>query len=398
MTLPVMVIFYTMVTAAKIERRLEMKSILEEISKLRKGAPLVIDYKNSNRYRIVAIESNGSKTAYYFTSPIYNIRTRKAIDMKFFSNRETIYSVGTNANITISETIRMENAEGSCIISLPRHTKQVSAYEASCGSERLFPTTNGVAMKSDCQNGRSCSFTIEISKPFLEVRANDKYFALMSERFRPFFVVSCIGAIDAYDNIISPAKLIYQKITDRKYTITVSSGSSLGKFVLIEANLYEPKLFQDTTVESKNPQMNNAFGSVGFIGTTKEFGEQWLYTRPDFSKLNELNDKKILRAILHLPRLNSSTVELTASKVSARFCSFGSTWDNKIAAGSSPADSQTTDHYIDLNMTPILADKNGRLTLGEGFILKAKKKDCGFAVIATGDNYFAPQILEINYR
>ena len=33
-----------------------MNSILGEISTLRKGAPLVIDYKNSNRYRLVAIE------------------------------------------------------------------------------------------------------------------------------------------------------------------------------------------------------------------------------------------------------------------------------------------------------------------------------------------------------
>ena len=41
-----------------------MNSILNEISKLRKGTPLVIDYKNSNRYRVVAVEPDGSKTAY----------------------------------------------------------------------------------------------------------------------------------------------------------------------------------------------------------------------------------------------------------------------------------------------------------------------------------------------
>lgn len=375
-----------------------MKSVLDEISKLRKGRPIIIDYKNSNRYRVVVIEQDGSKTAYYFTAPIYNNRTRKAVDMKFYTNGETICSTGSNANITISNNIRMENAEGSCVVSLSGRARLISDYETICGNERIFPTTNGVTIRSISSDGKPYTFTIEISKPFLEVRANDKYFALMSEQFRPFVAVSCLGTADVNGNIISPARISYQKNSDRKYTISVIPCSASGKTVDLEINLYEPKLFQDTTVESKNPKANNAFGSVGFIGTTTEFGEQWLYTRPDFSKMNELNDKKILRAILHLPKLNSSTVELTALKVSARFCSFGSTWDNKIAAASSLTDSQTTDHYIDLNMMPILADKHGRLIQGEGFILQAKRNDSGFSVITTGDNYLAPQILEIGYR
>lgn len=71
-----------------------MTSIFEEILKLRNGTPLVIDDKNSNRYRIVTVEPNGSKTAYYFSTPIYNHRTRKALDLKFHTKDETIYAVG----------------------------------------------------------------------------------------------------------------------------------------------------------------------------------------------------------------------------------------------------------------------------------------------------------------
>ena len=220
----------------------------------------------------------------------------------------------------------------------------------------------------------------------------------MSERFRPFVSFSCIGTSDANGNIIAPAKISYQKITDRKYTVSVIPCSSLGKSVLIEANLYEPKLFQDTTVESKNAKANNAFGSIGFIGSTKEFGEQWLYSRPDFTKMSALNDKKILRAVLHIPKLNTGSIELTSSKVAARFCSFGSTWDNKIAEASTFNESQITDNYINLNLMPVLTDKQGSLQRGEGFILKAKRKNTGFSVIATGDNYLFPQILEVNYR
>ena len=375
-----------------------MNSILGEISTLRKGAPLVIDYKNSNRYRLVAIEQNGTKTAYYFSSPIYNNRTRKAIDMKFHSKGGVAYTTGSNANITVGSSIRMENSEGSCVISLSEQITRISETEIVYTNKRIYPTANGIALRSFCNDGNGCAFSVEISKPFLEVRANDKYFALMSERFRPFVSFSCIGTSDANGNIIAPAKISYQKITDRKYAVSVIPCSSLGKSVLIEANLYEPKLFQDTTVESKNAKVNNAFGSTGFIGSTKEFGEQWLYSRPDFTKMSELNDKKILRAILHLPKLNTGAVELTSSKVAARFCSFGSTWNNKKGATSSLFESLITEDYIDLNLMPLLANKSGRLVKEEGFILKAKKKDSGFAVIATGDSYFAPQILEINYR
>ena len=375
-----------------------MNSILGEISTLRKGAPLVIDYKNSNRYRLVSIEQNGTKTAYYFSSPIYNNRTRKAVDMKFHSKGSVAYTTGSNANITVGSSIRMENPEGFCVISLSEQISRISETEIIYTNKRLYPTTNGVALRSFCNDGRGCTFSVEVSKPFLEVRANDKYFALMSERFRPFVSFSCIGTSDANGNIIAPAKISYQKITDRKYTISVIPCSSLGKSVLIEANLYEPKLFQDTTVESKNAMVNNAFGSIGFIGSTKEFGEQWLYSRPDYTKMSELNDKKILSAILHLRKLNTGAVELTVSKVAARFCSFGSTWDNKIEEASTFNEPQITDHYIDLDFMPVLTDKQGRLQRGEGFILKAKRKNSGFSVVSTGDNYLFPQILEVKYR
>lgn len=381
-----------------LRKEVKMNSIFEEISILRKGAPLIIDNKNSNRYRIVVVEPDGTKTAYYFAAPIYNFRTKKAVDMKFNLKGDVAYATGSNSNITISNNILMENSEGSCVISLSDRISHISEKEVLCRNERICLTTNGVSIRRNCVEGKPFTFTIEISKPFLEVRANDKCFALMSERFRPFIAISCIGTTDSNGNIISPASISYQKTFDRKYTFTVSPCSSLGKSVVIEANLYESKLFQDTTVESKNAKANNAFGSVGFIGTTKEFGEQWLYSRPDYSKMHELNDKKIQRAILHIPKLNNVAVELSASKVATRFCSFGSTWDNKVAEASSLTDSQITDHYFDLNLMPFLTDKQGRLSRGEGFILKSKKKGIGFSVIATGDNCFAPQILEINYR
>lgn len=376
-----------------------MQSVLGEIAKLRNGSPIIIDYHNSNRYRLVVQENDGSKTAYYFSTPIYNSRTLKMIDIRFCSSGGTIYSTGSNTNITVSDKVLMENAEGSCTVGLPKKAELVSSQEVRCGNTALFPTANGVAVKCATSVNEKIDFTVDVGQPFLSVRANDKSFSLMKERFRPFVVFSCVGSFDALGNVIAPAKIEYQKLTDKRYRIAVSATSPLAEYVIFEANLYENKLFQDTTVESMNPSTNNAFGSVGFIGNTSLCGEQWLYSRLDRSKMPELMDKHIQKAVLHLPKLNKSSVELSAHKVSARFCSFGSNWNNKIASGALVASSSSGSGYQSLDITPLLVDtRTGTITQSEGLILKPKIKGSGFSVIATGDSCFAPQIMEVNFK
>lgn len=376
-----------------------MQSVLGEISKLRRGSPIIIDYHNSNRYRLVVQESNGTKTAYYFSTPIYSRRTRKMIDVKFQSNGDAIFSTGSNTNITVSRNVLIENAEGSCYIELSQNCNLISSQKVRCGSMVLIPTTNGVAFKCALKTNEKATFTIEVGQPFLNVRANDRCFALMKERFRPFVVFSCIGTVDTSGNVIAPAKIEYQKLTDRRYRIAIFSTSPLAQSVLFEANLYENKLFQDTTVESMNPSTNNAFGSVGFIGNSSAYGEQWLYTRLDYSRIPEIMDKRIQKAVLHMPKLNQSKVEFSAYKVSARFCSFGSNWNNKIPGETPVSDSSSQNGYQSLDFTSLLIDgRTKTITKSEGLILKPKVKGSGFSVIATGDSYLAPQIMEINFR
>ena len=376
-----------------------MQSILSEISKLRLGAPIVIDYRNSNRYRLVVQESNGTKTAYYFSTPIYNKKTRNLVDMKLRPNGETVSTTGSNANIMLSHNLLMENDEGSFLMKLPQKPNLVSSQEAHCGSYTISPTTNGVMVKCDIGDNVVSAFTVETGQPYLNIRANDRCFVLMKEEFRPLVVLSCIGSLDASGSVFAPAKLEYQKITDKTYNISVSATSSLARAVLFEVNMYENKLFQDTTVESMNPSTNNAFGGVGFIGNSSAYGEQWLYSRPDYSHISELMDKRVHKIVLHIPKLNQSNVELSAFKVTARFCSFGSNWGNKISDGAQVSDSVTMSGYQSLDITSLLVDPRTRTILkSEGLILKSKIKGSGFSVITTGDSYFAPQILEINYR
>ena len=376
-----------------------MQSVLKQISKIRADRPINIDYKNSNRYRVILNEPNGTKTAYYFTTPIYNANTRMAVDIKFHKRDGILYSVGSNANITVSDKINMENTEGRCLISLKAPTEYISEYELHCGADLLQPTTNGILYKAKCKGIVAFTFEIEVDKPFMELRTNDKCFSIMKEVFRPFVTASCIGTIDAKGDVIAPAKISYQKLSDCRYELTVIPCSPLGEYIAFELNLYEPKLVQDTTVESGNPKTNNAFGSTAFIGNTEQFGEQWLYSRPDFGRFSDLMDKRINTAVFHLPNHNRADVDLKAFKVSARFCSFGSNWDNKIPAEGAVSDSATIDGYQNIDITSLLSDtKTGRLVSSEGLILKTTVKGSGFSVISTGDSYYAPQIFEINYK
>ena len=74
-----------------------------------------------------------------------------------------------------------------------------------------------------------------------------------------------------------------------------------------EANFYESKLIQDTTVESKSPKANNVFGDVAFLGSTRDFGTQYLYLRFDYDKLSDIKTTDIDLFLLDLQGKGLST-------------------------------------------------------------------------------------------
>ena len=376
-----------------------MNSVFDEIYKLRKGRPIAIDYQNTNRYRIVTKENDGTKTAYCFGVPIYNSNTRKLVDLKFKNDGKNCYSVGSNADITLSETAVLRNDVGSCSITFTERISAITEKVVCCNNAQITPTVNGLAFKVPCSTDEKIAVKLTTDRPFMDVRANSKYFALMCEKFKPFVTVSCIGSMGGDGTVVAPCKISFQKITDTEFSLTLSPTSPFSKYILYEINLYESKLFQDTTVESMNPKENNAFGTIAFIGNTAAYGEQWLYSRPDFSLMQDMYSHSVNKAVLHLPRLNNAEVPLSANKVSSRFCSFGSKWENKVAIADKFADADIVSGYHSLDITPLITEgKSKGLTMSEGMILRTKIKNSGFTVIATGDSYYAPQILEINYK
>ena len=372
-----------------------MRSIFQEIANMRGEGRIAIDRTNSNRYRIVLLENDGSKTAYYFSTPIYQQNTGRLIDPRFVNKNGEASLSGSNADIRVGKSIWMLNTDGKCEVKLNLKCLRFEEDCLLCGDTKVLPTANGVAVMA--RGG--LFFELEVDNSFLNVRSNDKYFALMDEDQKPFIVLSCIGVVDEDCHVIAPAEVSFEKISGQRYQLALSPVDQCNEWVLFEINLYEPKLWQDTTVESKHPTSNNVFGGVGFMGETSAYGEQWLYSRLDQSKMPELLSKEINRAVLHMPLLSKKSDAIIAQSVSFRFCSVGSTWDNKVSPSGWMADVAANSTFLSLDISTLITNPRTRLLFpSDGFVLKGKTGAVGATVISTADSYFAPQILEVNYR
>jgi hypothetical protein len=218
----------------------------------------------------------------------------------------------------------------------------------------------------------------------------------MREAFNPFLSISALCA-ENRNGTFSPVEIKYTHQGNQNYEIQLSHGIPNGQFSF-EVNLYEQKLFQDTTVESIHPDDNNVYGAVGFIGKTKQHGEQWLYSRPDFSKIPNLTSR-VDKVLLHIPILNGALENIDVYIPQKRFCSFGSTWNKRVEMSNKVTSSYNNGKYITIDVTSMFTEKSNRvLTYNEGLILKKPKGKNNSIVISTGDCYSAPQILEVKFK
>lgn len=373
-----------------------MRSAIEEIRKLRSGDGLIFDRKNSNPYCLTVCEGNGRKTAYCFSTPVYSRRTGRLLDRSFYPDGSLWRTEGSGVCITAGRKILLEEEGGSCGLLLPDELSAGSAEELWYGRARLAPTYNGLAFRVPCRAGEPYEIKLLCSRPFMNLRTNDRSFALMADEFRPFAVLSCIGTLDERGGMTAPCTVGYEKLSDTAYLLTVRHASPWGSQLLFEFNLHEPKLFQDTTVESRNPALNNVFGAAAFLGNTEAYGEQRLYSRPDLTRLPALRDKFIEKIILRLPEYGGGG-ELAALSAASRFCSFGSSWNNRIPEAREAALSWREGGFQNLDLTEFLTDGTGLLRQPEGLILK-RLDSAGFTAVATGDSCLCPQILEVRFR
>lgn len=371
---------------------------LDTISHLRSSKNINIDEENENRFCVTINEKDSSKTGYYFSTPIHNKFTKQIINCEFTKVANGFIAGGSNSAIKIFDNIQLENGDGVCAIPLNKKITSSTSTELTLENDHILLTTNGILYIADISNKGSFSFDLTVDKPFLSVRSNDQCLVLLKDVFLPFASISCIGSSNTYDDNVNPAYIQYSKLSDDKFHITITPKSYSSKYIYVEINLYEHKAVQDTTVESANPQKNNAYGGIAFIGNSECFGEQWLYSKFDYYSLIDVLDKKIQKAIWHIPKYNSNHTEIAAFELKTRFCSFGSNWENKIESSNFIGFGIDRGDYIDIDITQVLLNVQAHgTTLSEGIILRPKRKRNEYTAISTGDNYFKPQIIEINY-
>lgn len=371
-----------------------MNTILSEIKYLRGMQEFLIDQRNSNRYRVMVKEKLGH-TAYCFSTPIYNTDTRKLIRLDFTKTKSGYIFKGSNGTISVCQNrCVLEGKDGRVIIML-NNSPMVQGNKNFISSPIIvLPTLNGLRF---VVNGRTLKFTLKSETKQEGIRFTPSCLSIMREKFKPFLSVSSLYASNGKGDY-APVEMKYSDKGNQTYELEFFHDIQNGRFSF-EINLYEPKLFQDTTVESVHPDKNNAYGSIGFIGKTKQFGEQWLYSRPDFSKIPDLTSDRIDKVFLHIPILNGSSDNVDVYIPQKRFCSFGSTWNKKVNASGKVASSNNNGRYITIDVTSMFTNRNEHiLVYNEGLLLKKPKSKNNFIAISTGDCYSAPQILEIKFK
>ena len=371
----------------------QVNTVLNEIKYLRGMQGFLIDRRNQNRYTVVVKEDVGY-TAYCFSTPIYNDCSKKLIHLGFEKSKAGYIFDGSNARITICQNrCVLERKGGAAVITLDR-SPAIQEFDVVLTSNiTVVPALNGLRF---IVRGNSIKFSLKHTSKQEYIRFNPSCFTVMREAFNPFLSISALYAEDGNETF-SPVEIKYTHQGNQNYEIQLSHDIPNGQFSF-EVNLYEPKLFQDTTVESIHPDDNNVYGGVGFIGKTKQHGEQWLYSRPDFSKIPHLTNR-VDRVLLHIPVLNKSVENIDVYIPQKRFCSFGSTWNKRVEMSNKVTSSNNDGKYVTIDVTAMFTENSTRvLTYNEGLILKKPKGKNNSIVISTGDCYSAPQILEVKFK
>lgn len=335
------------------------------------------------------------KTAYFFSTPIYNNKNNALVQTNFVKSKDGFLFKGSNGLISVNQNrCVFENDDGRCIILVPDIPEIYDAANISNSHVIITPTLCGLRFTV---KGNHFHLKLHSEAKQYGIKFNSLCFSIMQEKLKPFISIASLYAQDHKENVL-PVEINYLETGWQKYDISLSHPGKSGKLVF-EINLYEPKLFQDTTVESSHPDVNNAYGAVGFIGRTKQLGEQWLYSRLDFSKIPEILSERIEKVLLHIPILNENTENVDVYISEKRFCSFGSTWNKKEKASRKITVSNNNYRYLTIDATGIFVNlADGTLNYNEGIILKKQKGKKDFITISTGDCYSAPQILEIKLK
>lgn len=352
-----------------------------------------------NRYAIGVKELPGRSFAFLFSTPVY-YQGGMPISGSFSKKKELYYFKGSSCLVEITPTgVTFQTEWGDACIRFETEQEFVLDEQRlylQSKEMKIYPTFNGIAVHQYHTQKTELVFDTTI-KSELKPKSNGKYFAYRVEKHRPSFVINAMFAQNSAQTVFSGIKLVSKKKSTTQYQIVLESMDAAAEHLVWEANFYEPKLIHDTTVESKSPKANNVFGDVAFLGSTRDFGTQYLYLRFDYDKLSDIKTTDISRVTLHIPYYGIQGNSFQASAPFARFCSFESNWKNQMGSIDLPVDCKIGEGVVSFDLSKYMLTDRGSLIVTNGIMLRmTEKKD--YAILATADNYLTPQILEFEYK
>ena len=373
---------------------LKPKRPLEIVAELSGSTALDVDTNQANRY-CIKLHTVSGREAYYFATPIYNAHSRKIVQRNFVGSNGCYQFVGSNCEVIVTPTqIKLTRGKQYLAINLGK-TYSWGVHDGVLVSNQLSitPTYNGVCIEGPLIH---MSFDTVVSFGHQNIRTSQNCVCFMESRFKPIVVMSAL--FSAKQKVgCHPLRIRYRETTPKEGNLSFLSEDPLYNYGICEINFYEPKLIQDTPVSGKHPKENNAFGPIAFIGKSTFYGTQWLYTRLDVNKLPDLQHKYIREIKLYIPRFTNTSVALDTFELSNRFCSFGSTWSNKIAKEDRHDAVKINGEYACVDLTRHYTNR-GLLTEAAGVVITpARASELGYQAISTGDSYIMPPILCIKY-
>ena len=391
-------------------------SILNEIKRCRGKPDVSLKKINNNCFRMMCYESDKELSAYYFSCPIYRNLNKKLITLDFERKDNLFVFNGVNATIEIGKKCKISNKVGEIQVdgfNLSLIRKQMD--QDMFGDFRntlfinedkenilIFPTYNGIAIQITTEkNEKVRKFKLFTDKKCV-IWGNGRYAALMIEDRQPFVTINamCIGGKGSRNFL---PIYCYMQEEENGYSLILDLGHLVNldcckKTYIFTLDLYASKSIFDTTVESANPDMNNSYGSIAFIGESKFFGEQWLFTRIDAAQLLDLRYFSVKTAKLYVKKYGGGTSNVNIVRMDTPWCSFGNTWNTKAETGELVSQAKLEKSYLVADITKVIRkmlNQSGEPDSGVVLRPESTWNSTDAIIVATADNYFTPQILEI---
>lgn len=317
--------------------------------------------KEDNEYMFI---TNDENRLIYFSSPI-----SKKSKKRLLSDNNIKLFEGSNFNV-IDNKISYKKDNTNLLIEFNEHLKDYRY------------TTNGVVITSSVING-VISFDNEST-----FRCNDKNIVIIGYDNVPLLIINPLYNLS--NSTYDKCYIAYKVIAKNKLFFEIKSKNQ--NEIHLEITMYSNKLIYDTIIEKSHKDRNNIYTQLAFFNYDDEVEE--LLLRINYLPLSNIINKNINKAYLYLPIIDSSEdVKLTSYKISSKWCSFNTTWNDSPYYEPVTNKIEVIDKYVRIDITDYIVNiANLNDIYNPGLVITCEK---GQIILSTADSYYYPLILEV---